>query len=596
MIKDSLKLIPIRFDKPWWKVIAQQKWLLAAVLACIVVVHTFWVLLAMLVTSVFQTGSWQAFFGLFFGWLGVEVLNVFALPRLNQKFQLQVIHSVQYSAHQFMLTVDPRYHVHRSSGTVLAKIDRAARGFEEILDQITFEFLPLLTAIVTMFVVLSQYSLLLALAMGSALSLMTLAGYCFARYARAVWEKAFIDTDDAFRAVAVENLAQVHQVRSMFAGDYMSEKLTHKVMENAQAERRLWAVYSMTSRILGLVYGFSIFGMLAYFLDKIQADLIAVPYALGIVLAFIQSTKPLIKITSPFRRYMRGYSAIRDLFDFMPTFGLCDIPVLGESSLNIPKNVDISIEVSNMFFDYGKKTLFNGHNFILNAPVSQKMKLYGIIGPSGGGKTTLLSILGGQLKPLSGTVFINDIDIYAIPDAARRQLIALQGQISSSLHGTVRYNLLFGMPEENGFDTAYLQRLIERVGLKQALAEHNGLDTMLGEGGLNMSGGQRQRLNFAGLYLRAQFFKPFLILIDEPTSSLDDISEMEITRMIEELAEHSVTLVIAHRLKTIERAVGIIDLSLISEGKTITSYTPQDLLERSAYYAQLMRGTVQLDS
>ena len=111
-----------------------------------------------------------------------------------------------------------------------------------------------------------------------------------------------------------------------------------------------------------------------------------------------------------------------------------------------------------------------------------------------------------------------------------------------------------------------------------------------------MSGGQRQRLSFAGLYIRAQFYKPLLILIDEPTSSLDEISEMEITRMIEELAEHSVTLVIAHRLKTIEHAIGIIDLSLLSEDKKITPYTPADLLERSNYYAQLMGGKLQLDS
>lgn len=594
-MKNSLKLIPINFCKPWWKVITAHKWLLIAVLSCIVMIHSFWVLLPMSITSVFQSGGWHSYLALFIAWLSVEVLNVFVMPPLNHIFQLQVIHSVQYNAHQFLLTVDPRYHVQRSSGTVLAKIDRASRGFEEILDQITFEFLPLFTAIITMFVVLSQYSLALAFVMGCALSMMIIAGYFFARYARGVWEKAFIDSDDAFRATAVENLAQVHLVRSIFAGDYMSEKLTRRVMENAQSERKLWFVYSMTSRVLGLIYGFSVFGMIAYFLSKIQLGLIEIPYAVGIVLAYIQSTKPLIKITSPFRKYMRGYSAIRDLFDFMPMFGVCDIPVLGASNIVIPKGGDINIEASNMFFDYGKKTLFNTHSFILNAPKSQKMKLYGIIGPSGSGKTTLLSILGGQLKPLAGTVFINDIDIYAIPDAARRQIITLQGQIASSMRGTVRYNLLFGLPRDAGYDDQYLYILLDRVGLKAVLQEHNGLETMLGEGGLNLSGGQRQRLNFAGLYLRAHYYKPLLILIDEPTSSLDDISEMEITRMIEELAEHAVTLVIAHRLKTVEHAVGIIDLSLIGEEKKIVPYKQDVLLGHSHYYAQLIHGDVRLD-
>lgn len=595
-MKNSLKLIPINFSKPWWKVITVHLGLLLAVLSCIVVIHSFWVLLPMLITTVFQSAGWHGYVMLLTSWLIVEFLNTFVMPRMNHRFQLQVIHSIQYNAHQFLLKVDPRYHTQRSSGMVLAKIDRASRGFEEILDQITFEFLPLFSAIITMFVILGNYSFSLAIIMAGVVMLLILGGYYFARYARSVWEKAFIDSDDDFHATAVENLAQVHLVRSIFASDYMSEKLTRKVLKNAQSERKLWFVYSMTSRILGFIYGCSVFGMIAYFLSKIELQQIEISYAIGIVLAYIQSTKPLIKITSPFRKYMRGYAAIQDLFDFLPTFGACNIPILGESEIQIVKDRDIHIEVGDMFFDYGKKTLFNGHSFVLHAPRDRKMKLYGIIGPSGSGKTTLISILAGQLKPLEGTVFINNIDVYAIPDSTRRQLIALQGQIASSMRGTVRYNLLFGLPEDAPYDTVYLEGLLDRVGLSAILQEHNGLETMLGEGGLNLSGGQRQRLNFAGLYLRAHYYHPVLILIDEPTSSLDDISEIEITRMIEELSERAVTLVIAHRLKTIERAVGIIDLSLIHEDKTIRPYTLQALVDKSAYYAQLMQGTVRLDS
>ena len=87
-----------------------------------------------------------------------------------------------------------------------------------------------------------------------------------------------------------------------------------------------------------------------------------------------------------------------------------------------------------------------------------------------------------------------------------------------------------------------------------------------------------------------------LILIDEPTSSLDEVSEAAITLMIEELAQSAMTLVIAHRLKTIEKAVGIIDLSLLAHEKNIIAYNPSMLLSHSLYYKQLVRGMVQLDS
>ena len=109
-------------------------------------------------------------------------------------------------------------------------------------------------------------------------------------------------------------------------------------------------------------------------------------------------------------------------------------------------------------------------------------------------------------------------------------------------------------------------------------------------------GGQRQRINFASLYLRAHYYRPPVILIDEPTSSLDEVSEASITGMILELAKHSITLVIAHRLKTIEDAVGLMDLSLLSEEKNIEFYSLTQLKQRSVYYSQLVAGKICLDS
>ena len=148
------------------------------------------------------------------------------LPPFVARFQLQCIHGVLYSAHQYLLIIDPQYHVKRSSGVILAKIDRAARGYEEVLDQITYEFAPLAIGIATMLVILSQYSLILMAAVALCLSIMIGYGYYFARYACQNWENAFIKTDDDFRATSFENLAQVHLIRATFATDYMRDKLT----------------------------------------------------------------------------------------------------------------------------------------------------------------------------------------------------------------------------------------------------------------------------------------------------------------------------------------------------------------------------------
>jgi len=263
-----------------------------------------------------------------------------------------------------------------------------------------------------------------------------------------------------------------------------------------------------------------------------------------------------------------------------------------------------TITATNLSFDYNAKTqVFNNHSFSLSIPQNKSNKLYGIIGPSGTGKTTLVSILGGQLKPTAGTIEIDNVNIYAVTDGVRRTLITMQMQTSTSLRGKLKYNLLFGLPDswqedQNTTPTytdQYLIEVLKNVGLWSLFEGKEGLDTLIGEGGLNLSGGQRQRLNFAGLYLRAQYFKPTLILIDEPTSSLDEMSEFAITKMINELAQNAITFVVAHRLKTLDQAVAIFDSSLLEKSNKMEFMSKPELLKKSQYYQDLMAGRAMLD-
>jgi ATP-binding cassette, subfamily B, bacterial PglK len=258
-----------------------------------------------------------------------------------------------------------------------------------------------------------------------------------------------------------------------------------------------------------------------------------------------------------------------------------------------------TIQITNAQFSYNDNTsVLSDHNLDLKVDVGQKSKLYGIIGPSGTGKTTLISILGGQLNPQKGKVFINDINIYKVDDLVRRSLIAMQMQTATSLRGKLKYNLLFGLPQienEPVYGDEYLIQILIKVGLWSLFEGKDGLDTLIGEGGLNLSGGQRQRLNFAGLYLRAKHFKPHLILIDEPTSSLDELSEKAITEMILDLAAEALTLVVAHRLKTLEEAIGILDSSLIKTRKEMIFHTIDELQIESQYYRDLIAGKAVLE-
>jgi ABC-type multidrug transport system fused ATPase/permease subunit len=589
VMPSKIKILPIDFSRPWWTLITDQFWLALGVSISAALRDIFWVFTPFMITSLLELHSWY-WFAVFCGLWVIFLINLVFFHRMNARFQLQAIHSVFDNAYRYLLNVDPLYHTKRVSGAVVAKIERAARGYEEVLDQITYSFVPLGISICTMLAILCSYSPLLTLAICICLASMVGYAYYFVYYACCRWENAFIASDDAFKSVAFENLAQTPLIRATFATDYAQARLDGYVAQNCVTEKHLWDAYAQVSRILNTLYGLSIVVLAGFFMHLIQHQLVPLTQAISIILAYINCTFQLIKILQPLRRYMRGMAAIKDLFAFMPQFGKQTVPTINHQPQTVDKVHNLAIQAADISFHYDGTQLFNHLTLNLHCTSTQQNKLYGLIGPSGVGKTTLLNILGGQLKPTAGTIYINDIDIYAVGDATRRQLIVLQGQMASSMKGTVRYNLLFGLPEQHGYADTYLNDILARIGLKQIFDALDGLDTSLGEGAVNISGGQRQRLNFAALYLRAKFYCPVVVLIDEPTSSLDEVSELAITAMIAELATSAITLVIAHRLKTLEHAAGLIDVSLATQNTALQPYSTDELKLHSAYYRRLLHG------
>lgn len=516
----KLYILPVDFSKPWWKIVAEQKGTFFLILLIFGCLQAFWSLVPFLAVYIFESHSYILCAAIFVAWYSLDLSAAFA-GRLNQNFQLCCIHSVFYNAHRYLLTVDPYYHVHRSSGSILAKIDRAARGYENFLDHVTYEFAPLIIGLTTVIIVLAQYSRALASTMLLFILAIVGIGYYFTKYICPRWENRFISADDAFKTTAVENLSQVQLIRSTFSTDFRAEKLKDDAKNNMNSEAKLWHSYAKIFLTLNMIYITSLLVLSLYLIWQINSNAISTAVAIGLFLAYIQISKEITRISRLFRKTIHSLTQITDLFDFIPKFGKQGFPVL-EGDQPIVRSGEISIQANQIYFDYTetKAILFNNHSFSFISQVTQQNKLYGIIGPSGSGKTTLISVLGGQLQPRQGSIFINNIDIYKVGDATRRQLIALQGQVATNMRGTVRDNLLLGIPamkDQNFYNDQELSDILSRVGLLSVLSSHNGLDTMLGEGGLNLSGGQRQRLNFAGLYLRASYYKPAIILIDEPT-------------------------------------------------------------------------------
>lgn len=209
----------------------------------------------------------------------------------------------------------------------------------------------------------------------------------------------------------------------------------------------------------------------------------------------------------------------------------------------------------------------------------EKGETIAFVGPSGSGKTTLVKLLVGLYQPKEGNILYDNIDGREINLDELREQIGFVTQDTQLFSGTIKENLLFVNPKATDkeildvLQKASCQRLLERA--------DKGIDTVIGEGGVKVSGGEKQRLSIARALLR----KPNLLVFDEATSSLDSITEEEITQTIREInIDHrTITILIAHRLSTIMHADKIY---VLEQGRIIESGRHQDLLdEKGLYYA-----------
>ncbi len=267
---------------------------------------------------------------------------------------------------------------------------------------------------------------------------------------------------------------------------------------------------------------------------------------------------------------------IRSMAMFTRIFEYYDMPVEIENSPDAitPDHADGEVEFRHVRFYYEPdREILKDISFEL-----EKGKCIAIVGPSGSGKSTLINLIPRMYDAIDGEVLFDGVNVKDLDLAFLRENIGIVSQETYLFNGTIRDNLLYAKPDAtdeeliNACKQANIYEFIEN--------QETGLDTVVGNRGLKLSGGEKQRISIARILLK----DPALMIFDEATSALDSISEQKIQDAIEPLIESRTSILIAHRLSTILAADEIL---VVKDGEIVERGTHSDLIDDGGVYAQL---------
>ena len=287
------------------------------------------------------------------------------------------------------------------------------------------------------------------------------------------------------------------------------------------------------------------------------------------VTAFVS---PIRKLANFAEMFSNGFAGLHRFIELMATE-----PSIQDAPDAQPlEHIQGCVDVNDVSFAYGEKAEVL-HNVTLHIPAGETVAL---VGPSGGGKTTLCQLLPRFYDVDSGSITVDGHDVRAVTQRSLRRAIGIVQQDVFLFADTIRENIRYGRPDATDAEVEQAARQAEIY--DDICAMPDGFDTYVGERGALLSGGQKQRVAIARVFLKA----PPILILDEATSALDSVTEARIQGAFDRLARGRTTLIIAHRLSTIRSADRIL---VIQDGVVTEQGSHQELLAKNGVYATLYR-------
>jgi subfamily B ATP-binding cassette protein MsbA len=369
----------------------------------------------------------------------------------------------------------------------------------------------------------------------------------------------------------------IRQVQAYGMESHEKHRASKAVLSVRHLNIKAARISNLSTPINEVLVGLVVFGVIVYGGYRIAEGQLTPGGLMSFIAAFALAYEPmkkLAKLNSSLQLGLGAAERVQDMMSQQTT--IIQKPDAKELNATAP-----SIRLDNVTFAYNpgdENQALSGVTLEVEAG-----KVTALVGASGSGKTTILSLVLRFYDPLSGTVSIDGTDIRDVTLSSLRRHIALVSQDITIFDDTVAGNIAYGLPN------ASMEQIHEAA--RAAAAEEfilkmpNGFETRVGENGVRLSGGQRQRISLARAILR----DAPILLLDEATSALDNESERLIQQTLEKLQQGRTTLVIAHRLSTIQHADKII---VMDKGQVAEIGTHDELFARNGFYTRMQSAAI----
>ena len=509
------------------------------------------------------------------------VIGSYALARLGQVFfdeakefvfarvAQRAVRGAALQAFKHMHSLSLTFHLNRQTGGLTRAIDRGAKGIEFLLRFTAFEIVPVLVELIAVGVVLwVTFGFIYA-----AVTVFTVLIYILYTIKVTEWRIAIRRkmnvADENASTRAVDSLLNYETVKYFNAENVEAERFDSamKIYEDSAVKARA------SLSIVNIGQGGIIASGLFIIMGMAGEDIANGKMSIG---DFVVVNTFLLQLYLPLNFLGFVYREIRQsLLDMGRMFALVDekpdiLDKKNAKDLNVHSG---KIEFKNVYFSFGNRRILKGVNFIVEP--GQKVA---IVGPTGAGKSTISKLLFRFYDPSSGDIMIDNQSLKVVTQSSLRSNIGVVPQDTVMFNDTIEYNIAYGKP---GSSRDEINKVVKLSSIDKFIEQLEiGYSTIVGERGLKLSGGEKQRIAIA----RALLKNPKIFIFDEATSALDTKTEKSIEKSLKKLSNNSTTLVIAHRLSTIIDSDKII---VLENGKISEDGTHGELLIKKGLYSEM---------